>query len=265
MSRPGLTHEQVSATRAVLEEVGRILQGYAGLVLVGGTVPYLLIPQDREPHEGTVDIDIVVGALRGKSALPQTLHEILEDRLFQQVPKEPFRYTKNIQLGSKDLQVLVEFLGGGDARQGPLRWIESEDLHLSVIAGMDVALENPVTVELPGIGIDVSVASIPAFFAMKSAALEGRDQSKKQKDVYDIVYCLRTYPGGIDAVAAAYRSELESPLVLVGLERLKRLFLSIDAIGPIEYARGETDSITAALMRREAFERVAELLRKLGD
>jgi hypothetical protein len=53
---PGL----IAATRIVLSEIAEILSPYPRAVIAGGTVPYLLIPQENDPHEGTVDIDIVL-------------------------------------------------------------------------------------------------------------------------------------------------------------------------------------------------------------
>lgn len=46
--------------------------------------------------------------------------------------------------------------------------------------------------------VEVAVCSIPALLAMKGHALVGR---YKQKDAYDIYYCVRNCPGGIEALA----------------------------------------------------------------
>jgi hypothetical protein len=54
--------------------------------------------------------------------------------------------------------------------------------------------------------VEIAVCSIPALLAMKGYALKGR---YKQKDAYDIYYCVRNYPEGIDALAAACRPLLE--------------------------------------------------------
>lgn len=46
--------------------------------------------------------------------------------------------------------------------------------------------------------VEIAVCSIPALLAMKGHALAGR---YKQKDAYDIYYCVRNYLGGIEALA----------------------------------------------------------------
>src|SRR6185312_3344273 len=42
--------------------------------------------------------------------------------------------------------------------------------------------------------VEIAVCSIPALLAMKGHAVRGR---YKQKDAYDIYYCIRNYPDGI--------------------------------------------------------------------
>jgi hypothetical protein len=64
-----------------------------------------------------------------------------------------------------------------------------------------VAIDGP----MPAGGtnrVAVAVCAIPALLAMKGYALEGRC---KQNDAYDIYCCIRNYPDGIGAQAAACR------------------------------------------------------------
>jgi hypothetical protein len=83
MSRENATPDLVLATRFVLREIAQILENYPKAVITGGSVPYLLIPQENEPHEGTVDIDIVLDLDQPGADEVFTLHEILERNLFQ--------------------------------------------------------------------------------------------------------------------------------------------------------------------------------------
>jgi hypothetical protein len=130
---------------------------------------------------------------------------------------------------------------------------------------MEVALNRPLDIQLPDDPeYSLSVASIPAFFAMKAVALESREDLKKTKDAYDIVYCLRNVEGGVDSIARQYREVLSNPLVASGLYLLGELFDSIDAIGPVAYARRAEDEDEASLLAREAYERVQELLEALA-
>ncbi len=56
--------------------------------------------------------------------------------------------------------------------------------------------------------VEIAVCSIPALLAMKGHALAGR---YKQKDAYDIYYCVRNYPGGIEVLAQECRQLLGHP------------------------------------------------------
>ena len=264
MSRDNATPGLLTAARTVLREIADILQNYPKAVIVGGSVPYLIIPQEMEPHEGTVDIDIVFDLDQPSADDVYTLHEIFERRLFQQDPKKPFRYAKGVQVEAENYQVVVELMAGGDPPPSGLRRIEAEDVFVTVIKGLEVALDAPVEVQF---GDDptrrVSVASLPAFFAMKAMALQRREERKKAKDAYDIVYCLRNYPGGVDTMAQEFCDAISNPIVASGVELLRRLFAETDSVGPVAYGRQADNGEIAALMAREAFERVDEFLRNL--
>lgn len=264
MSRDQAAPGLIAATRLALQEVAEILESYPHAVIAGGTVPFLLIPQDNDPHEGTVDIDIVLDLNQPGADTSMTLNDVLMQRLFQQDTKRPFRWTKGVSLGGENHIVLIELLSGGEPPVGGMKNILTEDVYVSIIKGMEVALENPVEVQIPGSpGHRVSVASIPAFFAMKAVALESREDTKKAKDAYDIVYCLRNYEGGVEVIADQYREALANPIVSSGFELLKSLFSSVEAIGPIAYSKGGADADQATLLAREAYERVRELVETL--
>jgi len=261
MSRESATPNQIEATRILLIEIAEILEPYPRAVIAGGTVPYLLIPQDSAPHEGTVDIDIVLDLDQPGTDAVYTLHEILERRLFQQDTKKPFRYTKVIEVEGEDCMVLIELLGGGDPPPNGLSRIQTEDVYVSIISGIEVALDNPAKIMLPDKPDQaILVASIPTFFTMKAVALERRGSLIKTKDAYDIIYCLRNYPGGVQAIAEEFGPALINPLVSSGLALLRILFESPEAIGPQAFSRQATDEDEEGLMRREAFERISELL-----
>jgi len=173
----------IAATRIVLGEIPEILEAYPKAVIAGGLVPYLLIPQEIEPHEGTVDIDIVLDLDQPGADEFYTLHEILERRLFVRDERKPFRYVRGVNFEGEQYQVLVEFLGGGEPPPSGLRRIRTEDVYVSIIKGMEVALDSPLDVQLPDNSRQsVSVASLPAFFSMKAIALERREELKKTKD-----------------------------------------------------------------------------------
>lgn len=262
MTRDEADSHQLKATHRVLFEVAEILEEFDGAVVAGGTVPFLLIPQEIEPHEGTVDVDVVIdpAKLRGESEV--TLHEELVRRLFEQDVERPFKYWKRVDVGGETREALVELLAGGTPPPQGMRAIPLEDIHVSVIEGMEIALDAPVAVPLGG-ALSVQVTSLPGFLAMKSVALERREDGKKPKDAYDIVYCLRNYPGGVEAIAREFRARLPNPILRAAIVRLTEQFATPNDLGPAAYARRAAGDEEERLMRREAYEYVSDLLDRL--
>ena len=107
------------------------------------------------------------------------------------------------------------------------------------------------------------MASIVAFLVMKGMALDDR---LKEKDAWDIYYCVQNYPGGLDALAEAVRPFLSNTLVKEGLQKIAKHFASISHLGPKSVAdfEGLTEMEERELIQRDAFERVDYLLRTLG-
>ncbi len=97
---------------------------------------------------------------------------------------------------------------------------------------------------------------------MKAHALGGR---LKEKDAYDIVFCLRHYPGGSVAVAGALRPYLGEPEVQQALKILAEKFRSPEDFGPGSVARFEDpgDPAEREFVARDAYERVQALLEAL--
>jgi hypothetical protein len=149
MRRDEADSKQFLATNLVLAELAEILQDFEGAVIAGGNVPYLLIPQELEEHEGTVDVDVVLDPVRLRSSSNSTLHDILLKRLFDQEEARTFRYHKVVSVEGEFRSVLVEFLSGGVPPHDGLQRIAVEDVDVSVIEGMEVALQHPVLVVLP--------------------------------------------------------------------------------------------------------------------
>ena len=120
--------------------------------------------------------------------------------------------------------------------------------------------------KIPGGGLDrvtVRVASIVPFLVMKGMALDDR---LKEKDAWDIYYCLLAFPGGIEALAGEFRPHLTHGLVQEGLAKIAKHFSAIESLGPKFVAdfeeaddQEEVDRIT-----RDAFERINAFLNRLG-
>ena len=101
---------------------------------------------------------------------------------------------------------------------------------------------------------------------MKGFALDGR---YKQKDAYDVYYCVRNFPGGPDALAAVCRPLLDHEDAAAGYEHIDVKFESFDSFGPRSVRRfvEETDVLqerTADQWRQDPFGQVDARLRLLG-
>lgn len=68
VTEPRVHHEyearQVAAARRVLIDLGQVLGSWFkdSIVVVGGWVPDLLMPQVDEPHIGSIDVDLALDA-----------------------------------------------------------------------------------------------------------------------------------------------------------------------------------------------------------
>jgi hypothetical protein len=78
--------------------------------------------------------------------------------------------------------------------------------------------------------VEIAVCSIPALLAMKGHAVQGR---YKQKDAYDIYYCVRNYPDGIEALAEACRPLLALASGERGYRYIAEKFDTVESYGPI--------------------------------
>lgn len=94
---------------------------------------------------------------------------------------------------------------------------------------------------------------------MKGMAIYDR---MKEKDAYDIFYCIEQYPGGIEHIRAEFKPHMDNTLVAEGLSKIRSKFASIEHVGPkwvadfLEIRNPEDRAIT---MRR-AYEKVKDLL-----
>jgi hypothetical protein len=129
--------------------------------------------------------------------------------------------------------------------------------------------DNPeeMTIEgdLPGgakDAVNLRIASIVPFLIMKAMALHDRI---KEKDAWDIYYCIQNYPGGIDALAEEFKPHIEQGLVKEGLEKIAGKFASEKHTGPKFVADFEEldDTEEREILERDAYEKVKYLLEKL--
>jgi hypothetical protein len=268
VSKRDYNAEMVAAARSVLLELTHLLGAYREqIVLVGGWVPEMLLPG---AHVGSLDVDLALDHRRLDEAGYKTIKELLLSRGYEE-GKQPFIYHRKMKLGDREVGVQVDLLAGEYEGTGARRRHQKmQGVQARKARGCDLAFERVVEVtvegELPDGGKDsarVRVAAIVPFLVMKAMALHDR---LKEKDAWDIVYCLRRYPGGLDALAEAFRPLADHGLVREGLEKLAEKFASESHVGPKFVADFEevTGPEERALIQRDAFERVQYLLSKIA-
>jgi len=265
------------AVKSVLIEIGQILGSFRGkFAIVGGAVPWLLLSNEEMPHVGTLDVDVgldaealgdneyvtLIDALRG-----QGYHQREGLRRFQLVRQVP------TQDGGTPIDIIVDFLMPRDAEI-----VKNDPPLISNFAvqradGAELAMRFyqfvAIVGSMPNGGtnrVEIAVCSIPALLAMKGHALEGR---YKQKDAYDIYYCIRNFPGGPIALAEACSPLLEHASGAAGYGFIDRKFDTIDGFGPTCVRRfvEETHVLgerSPEQWQQDAFGQVDAWLRALG-
>jgi hypothetical protein len=274
VKRRDYLEELVEAARSVLLEIIHLLGEYRDdIVVVGGWVPELLLPQADEKHIGSVDVDLALDHRSMGEAGYKTILELLLSHGYRQGSEQPFIFFRTLVIGDREIEVEVDFLAGEYEGTGKKRRTQRvQDMRPRKARGVDLVfgLREMVTIRgrLPEGGDDtteIRVASIPAFLVMKAMAMNTR---LKEKDAWDICYCIRNYPGGADALIEEIRPFLGHGLVQEALNHLSRKFSSPLAVGPTHVVDFDeiTDPEDRALGQRDAFERIQYLLNALaGD
>ncbi len=265
------------AAKSVLVEIGQILGSFRGnFAIIGGSVPWLLLESEDMPHVGTLDVDLSLDAEALGDGEYATLVEALMAQGYNQ--REGFRRfqlvrTVPAQDGGQPIDIVVDFLMPRDAdivkNSPPL----VADFAVQKADGADLALRfhQLVAVEamMPNGGhnrVELAVCSIPALLAMKGHALNGR---LKQKDAYDVYYCIRNYPGGVAALAEDCRPLLKHRNAVDGYTFINAKFETLDSFGPTCVRRFVEESQILGdrdpdQWQRDAFGQVDAWLKALG-
>jgi len=262
--------QAVIAARSVLLEVSHILGEYKnGIVIVGGWVPELLFSNASERHVGSLDVDLALDQKTLQEVGYRSIMSLLLARGYQQ-GDQPFIFYRTVKIDDQEFQVEVDFLTseyGGTSKKHRTQVIQ--DMHPRKTRGCDLAFEMPVEITLNGTlpegGLDhtpVRVVSIVPFIMMKAFALGDR---LKEKDAYDIYYCLKYYPPGLDHLIEEFRPLIKNRLVTEGLSILAEKFASPLHVGPVYIADFEeiSDLEDRAALQRDAYERMSYLLKGL--
>jgi hypothetical protein len=264
--------EAVEAARSVLLEMTHLLGEYQdSMVIVGGWVPQLLLSQAPRHHIGSLDVDVALDHRTLQEVGYKSIMQLLLARGYYQ-GEQPFIFFRTVQLGERTFEVEVDFLAGeyaGTTRGH--RTQKVQDMRPRKARGCDLAVslatETTLSGKLPGGGKDtvtLRVASIMPFLVMKAMALDGR---LMEKDAWDIYYCIRYYPGGINKLVEEFQPHLKNGLVQDALVKIAEKFASPEHVGPKHVADFDdiTDPDERALVQRDAFERVNALISRLRN
>jgi len=265
------------AVYSVLLELGQVLGSYRDrFVLIGGSVPWLLLPNAVPTHIGTMDIDICLDAEALGDGDYKSLIEVLESAGYHRGTEDMkmFQLRRTVQIDAGEpIPVIIDFLMPRAAQ-----FVRNKPPLLANFAvqkadGAEVAMHSYVQHAFDGNMPDgrpnivqLRVASIPALLVMKGFALIGRD---KKKDAYDIYFSVRQFDGGLDALVEACRPLLEDPVAVEGYRHIASKFSSEKAYGPTTVRYFLRDSaglgnMTAEQVQVDAFRQVSAWLRRLG-
>jgi hypothetical protein len=261
----------VNAAYSVLIEIVRVLGEYRdNIVLIGGWVPQILFQNKGEMHTGSIDIDLALDHRQITDEGYKGIHDLLMDSGYRQ-GKQPFIFHRTVKIEGVEVSVQIDLLSGEYEGTGKShRHQKIQEIRTRKVRGCDLAFNNPIelTIEgnLPGGAKDsvvLKVASMVSFLIMKAIVLDDR---LKEKDAYDIYYCLKQYSDKLKDLVAEFEPHLENSLIQEGLAKLAKNFETVDHTGPKFVTAFEevTDEEDRTLIERDAFERVNYLLQKLG-
>jgi hypothetical protein len=216
------------------------------IYLIGGLVPKYLVPVSQgsgQQFVPTMDVDLVLDIqmlanVEAYRRLEANLSEMgfTRDANDQHRPVN-YRWIRRID---ERTTVTVDLLCDVDARAGSAVPIDS-GVSALVIPGAHLAYRDFVEVSLSGALLEgkgftretLRVANVVPFVVLKALAYAER---KQEKDAHDLIYVLREYVGGPDAVASQFALRLrewdDEPLLITALELIRTHFdTDKDAVG----------------------------------
>jgi hypothetical protein len=271
VTRRDYTAEAVEAARSVLIELVHLLGEYKDdIALIGGWIPEVLLPGQDPPHVGSMDVDIALNHQKINEEGYRMIQDLLHGKGYRH-GEQPFIFYRTVNVRGKEMNVQVDLLAGEyEGTPKKHRHQRVQGIHARKVRGCDLVFEMSSEIRVEGKlpngaqnVVRVRVASIVPFLVMKGMAMDTR---MKEKDAYDIYYCVRHYPGGIDALAEEFKPHLHHGLVKEGLLKMAGKFSSEKAFGPKCVAEFEEieDLDEQERIQRDAYERVNALLNKLG-
>jgi hypothetical protein len=217
-----------------------------------------------------MDVDIALNHQKIEEEGYKRIEDLLRHRGYRQ-GEQPFIFFRTVKVDDREINVEVNLLAGEyEGTSKSHRHQKIRGIRARKVRGCDLAFEMPKEIKIEGTlpdgardTVTMRVSSIVPFLVMKGMAMDARI---KEKDAWDIYYCVLNYPGGIDALAEQFTPHLHHGLVKEGLQKIASKFSSEKDFGPRSVAdfEGITDPEEQARIQRDAYERVNALLKKLG-
>ena len=266
-----------AAVKSVLVEIGQILGSFKGkFAVVGGAVPWLLLIESDMSHIGTADVDLSLDAeALGDGEYAQLVESLQKQGYNQREDMRRFQLVRTVLArdGGSDINVVVDFLMPRDVEIVKNTPPLISNFAVQRADGADLALKFyqmvAIDSEMPDGGhnrVHIAVASIPALLAMKGYAIANR---QKPKDAYDIYFCIRNFPDGLDALVAETKPLLEVDTARKGYLLIAGKFRDVDDFGPTkvrQFVEG-SDALgerTADQWQQDAYGQVNAWLVELG-
>jgi len=213
------------------------------LVVVGGLVPGLLIPQTNLPegadrHVGTRDLDIAfsLGILNKEKY--REIRKQLEAADFAPDRNEDGNISVQRWLRKDGLGVTIDFLippSGPEDEGGTIKHLE-KNFGAYIIPGLHLAFEDRIAIDLSNqtlLGAEaerrVWVCGPGAFIVLKALAFRKRGL---YKDAYDLFYVLRNFGEGPQDIFRHLESLLDEEECFLAIEILRLDFTNPNSLGP---------------------------------
>ena len=216
------------------------------VVIVGGLVPTLLIPQEQSgprSHVGTLDVDLglAIGIL-DKQRYHEVCHRLRSAGFHPDKNDQGNETSQRWKIETGRGTVTVDFLippsQEGD-NAGTLRNLE-QGFAAIITQGLELAFQDRETVSLEGTTIlgeraqrRVGVCGAGAFIVLKAIAFRNRGENK---DAYDLVYVLQNYGRGVADVFAKLQPLLTDAAAQQAIDILREDFTEVDSLGPTRVA-----------------------------
>jgi hypothetical protein len=213
----------------------RLADFHDDLVLIGGLVPrYICRPRTEDalqPHSLDVDFGIALAA-GGTTYAP----------LSQRLTNEGFEWKRSrFEKEMKGGTLYVDFLTERLSETSPTS-VQVDDINASAFFGIDRALSVYRQVLIEGKDLNganvretVKVCEVGPFLCLK---LQSYGRRAEPKDLFDTIYTVFNYDGGIEAAVAAFKAEEEAKNLAFPIARrvLQERFNDEQEKGPRAYA-----------------------------